>query len=155
MKKIITTTILFCCVAFYINAQFLIEPEPAPKINFSFSPHYISTLPNGVRPLKQSALANPSLISDVVEGFPVNWIGKYLEMEISTISNGKLIKCSSTDDHLNEKQKNEANLLALKFLNKWLIKNVIDFYIQYVFQIYSFVIFNKSILYDNAPKHIE
>ena len=113
MKKIITTTILFCCVAFYINAQFLIEPEPAPKINFSFSPHYISTLPNGVRPLKQSALANPSLISDVVEGFPVNWIGKYLEMEISTISNGKLIKCSSTDDHLNEKQKNLLKSLQI------------------------------------------
>lgn len=56
------------------------------------------------RAIKQEALQSPKLMSDVIEGFPYNWISSYRSSEISAICQDKERKAISRNDTLSPEQ---------------------------------------------------
>ncbi len=58
------------------------------------------------RAVKDAALKSPRLISEVIEGYPVNWITSYTSVEITATSHGKTTKALSANAVLSPEQKN-------------------------------------------------
>lgn len=56
------------------------------------------------RAIKQNVLHEPKRLSDLIDGYPVNWIDSYTSVEISTNCHGKEQKASSTNDSLSTEQ---------------------------------------------------
>ena len=65
------------------------------------------------RPIKKEKLSEAKLISDVVPGYPVNWITKYLSVENQGISKGKTVKALSTNEALSTEQKDILSAVDL------------------------------------------
>ncbi len=58
------------------------------------------------RPIKKETICESKLISEVIPGYPVNWISSYTSVEIQSLSAEKTMKAISTTDTLNTEQKN-------------------------------------------------
>lgn len=56
------------------------------------------------RPVKNEALADAKLVSDFIEGYPVNWVKDYVSVEISGELDGKPAKAISETEVLNYNQ---------------------------------------------------
>ncbi len=56
------------------------------------------------RAIKQEMLHAPKRISDLIEGYPVNWIDSYTSVEISASCHGKEQKANSVNDSLSSEQ---------------------------------------------------
>lgn len=80
-------------------------------------------------PLKEESLHGVQLLNDFMPYYPKNWIHDYISVEISTSSNGKLMKASSANNRLSEEQKNileKAELATNVIVNvKYRMKNPI------------------------------
>jgi len=58
------------------------------------------------RSVRKSELQKSKLISDFIEGYPVNWISAYISVEISNEENGVETSLLSKSDVLNDAQRN-------------------------------------------------
>lgn len=56
------------------------------------------------RAIKQEKLHAPKQLSDLIEGYPVNWIDSYASVEISASCHGKERKAKSINDSLSPEQ---------------------------------------------------
>lgn len=56
------------------------------------------------RAIKQETLHAPKRISDLIEGYPANWIDSYASVEISASCHGKERKANSANDSLSAEQ---------------------------------------------------
>ncbi len=56
------------------------------------------------RAIKQEMLHAPKRISDLIEGYPANWIDSYASVEISASCHGKERKANSVNDSLSAEQ---------------------------------------------------
>lgn len=56
------------------------------------------------RAIKQNVLYEPQRLSDLIEGYPVNWIDSYTSVEIATSQQGKERKAFSSNDSLSSEQ---------------------------------------------------
>jgi TonB family protein len=61
------------------------------------------------RAVTREKLYEVKLISDIIPGYPVNWIRDYISVEIMTTSNGKSLKAMSANDVLSTQQQNILN----------------------------------------------
>ena len=79
------------------------------------------------RAVKDEKLFDAKLLSDVIDGYPANWITNYVSVEIEVICNGKVIKAVSSGDALSTEQKNilrKADMASDIFINvKYQYKN--------------------------------
>jgi TonB family protein len=58
------------------------------------------------RPVKNEMFAEAKLVSDFIEGYPVNWIKDYVSVEISSTLDGIPVKATSTTEVLTFEQQN-------------------------------------------------
>lgn len=70
------------------------------------------------RAIKQEKLRSPKRLSDLIEGYPVNWIDGYTSVELSASCHGKERKASSANDSLSPEQQQmlQAADLASKII---------------------------------------
>lgn len=102
---IITTAVLLGSVNAF--AQYTFASASTPR-EFGYNLH-----DGNARLVKKEKLSDAKSIGDVIPGYPVNWISSYVSVEISGITNGKMVKASSTNANLSAEQKkliNEADL---------------------------------------------
>ena len=82
-----------------------------------------------IRPVKMKKLRDAKLISDIVDGYPTNWITSYDSVEILTTTNGIVTRAFSPKNVLSKEQKNLLNTVSLgseivinvkyKYKNPW------------------------------------
>lgn len=98
MKKIIiASAIILCGLASFSQSAF---PNTIPQdVDYDVRPTY-------KRSIKDLDLNNAKLISDVVAGYPANWVTDYTSVEIAVVSAGKKTKALSTNEVLSVEQKN-------------------------------------------------
>ncbi len=65
------------------------------------------------RPVKKERLSEAKFISDVISGYPVNWVTQYISVEIQGTLNGKTVKAIGVDETLNPEQRNILNAVEL------------------------------------------
>lgn len=111
MKKIILTAaiLIISSTAFAQDGYLagLITNKPSLK-NFGFGIHG-----RYERPVYKEDFYNAQLISDVVDGYPVNWIDEYISVTLLATCNGKKVQASSTNDKLTAAQKNILKMVDL------------------------------------------
>jgi len=65
------------------------------------------------RPINKENLDDVKLISDVISGYPKNWITSYSSVEISAICNGNSVTAKSKNAKLTTEQKNSLRTVDL------------------------------------------
>lgn len=65
------------------------------------------------RSVKKTQFNNAKLLSDVISGYPSNWINSYVSVEILGTCAGKVIKAVTPNDKLSTEQKNILNSVDL------------------------------------------
>jgi TonB family protein len=105
MKKIIfSAVVLFIANTSFAQDGYLSDMmafRPASSDNFGYSVRIRYDRPVYIETLNKS-----TLISDAIEGYPVNWISEYQSVTISTTNNGKKVVAVSPNERLTLGQKN-------------------------------------------------
>lgn len=79
--------------------------EVSTKSNFT-EELYFEVRGNYEHSVKKEKLNKAKLISDIISGYPENWIANYISVKIIAICNGNLMKASGLNSILNTEQKN-------------------------------------------------
>lgn len=66
---------------------------------------------NYEHPVTKSTLSKAKLVSDFIEGYPVNWVSDYVSVEIIANCNSKEMKATSANDVLSAEQKSILNTI--------------------------------------------
>src|SRR6218665_117244 len=112
MKKIIFTPVLLLCSGLAAfsqggsSAHQYFVPDLSPQLRYEVRPAY-------TRPVKKETLSKARLISDVVAGYPENWISSYVLTEISATCHGKLMKATASSEVLSAEQKKILDMADL------------------------------------------
>lgn len=105
MKKIILTAIVLFLYSTsfaqdgYLSDMIVFKPTSSDNFGYSVRIRYD-------RPVYIETLNKAQLISDAVEGYPVNWISEYESVAISATNNGKKVIAISPNEKLTSEQKN-------------------------------------------------
>lgn len=104
MKKYIAAIIL---VSFFLNtyAQDGLSLEAGLIIPPVERELYYDVKPNYIRPLTKEKIKDAKLLSDLIEGYPTNWISSYVVTEILTISDGNTVTTKGKNEVLTAQQK--------------------------------------------------
>lgn len=95
-KAIIVSTILIS----------ILQNGFSQNLNYEFKARF-------AHPISRVKLNEAQTISDINSGFAKNWVTEYISTEISTTSNGKIVKASGKNDTLSLEQKRIISLADL------------------------------------------
>ena len=114
MKKLIltSTAVLFIGLTafpqYYSATSVKYDPGASAKKDITGSSRDLKYQVHGKysRTIKDEKLKDARLISDIIDGYPVNWITNYISVEILATRGGKTIKTLSSNNTLSPEQKN-------------------------------------------------
>ena len=73
------------------------------------------------QPVNKEKLEAANFLRDFIPGYPTNWISNYVSVEMSTTTNGRVMKAKSADDRISPEQK---NILQMTDLGTEIVVNV-------------------------------
>lgn len=120
MKKLILTLATVFFIGSTAFAQYGNKPMVSNDLSYDIRGIYS-------HPIKKVKLNGAKLLSDLISGYPTNWISNYVSVEILATCAGKSMKAISANDVLTTEQKNilkTADLGTEIIINaKYKIKN--------------------------------
>jgi TonB family protein len=105
-KKLVLTSATVLCIGLAAFTQNSFPNVFPPDLRYEVRGIY-------KRPVKKEKLNEAKLISDVIPGYPVNWITEYVSVEILAACNGRAVKAMSTNDALSAEQKKILNTVDM------------------------------------------
>lgn len=99
MKKIILTLASVLFTGSFAFAQYGNKPVVSNDLSYDIRGTYS-------HPIKKVKLNEAKVLSDLISGYPANWISNYVSVEILATCAGKSMKSISANDVLTNEQKN-------------------------------------------------
>lgn len=105
MKKIFLLALILM-QGVYSSAQYNALSGIIPDYNFYSRELGFYVGPKYDRTVNKEMLNQATVVNELVDGYPSNWISEYVSVSIKATCNGKLLEATNTNEKLSKEQKN-------------------------------------------------